>query len=84
MFYEQLKENYGSFGVTIIVGEINWGKSKSIELTIAQIRNPDTRSILRSSSTVNTSPCKFQLDSGVDCHVSIKVLFISKAYKLSL
>ena len=37
MFYEQLKEKYGSFWVTIIVGEINRGKSKSIELSLASI-----------------------------------------------
>ena len=37
MFYEQLKEKYGSFGVTIIVGEINCGKSKSVELSLASI-----------------------------------------------
>lgn len=37
MFYEQLQEKYGSFGVTIIVGEINRGKSKSVELSLASI-----------------------------------------------
>ena len=37
LFYEQLKEKYGSFGVTIISGEINRGKSKSVELCLASI-----------------------------------------------
>ena len=37
MFYEQLKEKYGSLGVTIIVGEINRGKSESVELSLASI-----------------------------------------------
>lgn len=37
MFYEKLLEKYGSFGVTIIVGEINRGKSKSVELSLASV-----------------------------------------------
>ena len=35
MFYEQLKERHGSFGVALIVGEVNHGKSKSVELCLA-------------------------------------------------
>ena len=35
MFYEQLKERHGSFGVALIVGEVNRGKSKSVELCLA-------------------------------------------------
>ena len=37
MFYEQLQEKYGSFGVTIVIGEINRGKSKSVELSLASL-----------------------------------------------
>ena len=35
MFYEQLKDRHGSFGVTVIVVEVNRGKSKSVELCLA-------------------------------------------------
>ena len=35
MFYNQLKDRHGSFGVTVIVGEVNRGKSKSVELCLA-------------------------------------------------
>ena len=35
MFYEQLKDRHGSFGVSVIVGEVNRGKSKSVELCLA-------------------------------------------------
>ena len=37
MSYVQLKERHGSFGVTIIVGEVNRGKSKSVELCLAAL-----------------------------------------------
>jgi hypothetical protein len=42
MFYQQLEENYENFGVTITVLETSSRKSKSIELTVTQIRNLDT------------------------------------------
>ena len=35
MFYQQLKERHGSFGVALIVGEVNRGKSKSVEFCLA-------------------------------------------------
>lgn len=34
LFYEQLKERHGSFGVALI-GEVNRGKSKSVKLCLA-------------------------------------------------
>lgn len=34
---EQLKTKYGSFGVTIVVGDINRGKTKSVELSLASL-----------------------------------------------
>ena len=37
MSYVQLKERHGSFGVTIVVGEANRGKSKSVELCLAAL-----------------------------------------------
>lgn len=47
MFYEELQAKYGSFGVTIIAGEINRGKSKSVELALAAfgVRNARYSSI---------------------------------------
>ena len=37
LFYEQLQTKYGSFGVTIVVGDINRGKTKSVELCLASL-----------------------------------------------
>jgi len=34
-FYEELQSIYGSFGVSIVVGDINRGKTKSVELSLA-------------------------------------------------
>lgn len=35
MFYKQFRDVYGSSGVTIVVGDINRGKTKSVELCLA-------------------------------------------------
>lgn len=47
LFYEKLQGKYGSLGVTIVVGDINRGKSKSAELALAAfgVRNARYSSI---------------------------------------
>ena len=37
LFYEKLQATYGSFGVTMVVGEVNRGKTKSVELCLAAL-----------------------------------------------
>lgn len=37
LFYEKMQATYGSFGVTIVVGEVNCGKTKSVELSLASL-----------------------------------------------
>jgi len=37
LFYEQLQPKYGSFGVTIVAGDVNRGKTKSVELCLASL-----------------------------------------------
>ncbi len=36
-FYEKLQATYVSFGVTIVAGEVNRGKTKSVELCLASL-----------------------------------------------
>ena len=43
MFYEELTDKYGSFGVAIVVGDINRGKTKSVELSLAAVGVRHTR-----------------------------------------